>query len=186
MKWPLYVFLFGAGVVCGVGILLIDQFKWSFEVSVVQLLNLFVALTLAFLFQYYIKQKIDVRKAERDILTAQTKTVIENLNAARKTFVICYQAHKISGQEASTLKMELRSLSNAVALLETLTTKARFKPFASVPLIKQDYLVYKKILTGDRFPSAPYELDHYLYADRCYQRLTENLLCLNLHIQHAD
>lgn len=186
MKWPLYAFLFGAGVVTGVAIFLLDQFNWSFDVSVIQLLNLLVALTLAFLFQYYIKQKTDVRKAEREILSDQISMVIDKVNAARKTFIDCYQAHAIGARQASIIKMDLRNLSNAISLLETLSTKARFKPFTAVPLIKQDYLLYKRILTGDRFPAVPYELEHYLDADKCYQRLIENLMCLNLHVQHAD
>src|SRR5437764_1157988 len=140
MKWPLYVFLFGAGLVCGVAIFLIEQFKWSFDVSVIQLLNIIVALTLAFLFQYYVKQKTDVRKSERDILTTQIKAVIDNLNAVRKTFVGCYQSHKISAQEASAIKMELRSLANSIRLVGTLSSKARFKPFEALPVIKDDYL----------------------------------------------
>jgi len=179
--WPTFFAWFAGGICFGIGLILVPKLKFSYEVSLAQILNIFLTLAVAFLFQYYLKQRTDSRKAEKDLVAAQIKAAIENLAVVRKTFLDCYEAKSI--KHASLLTTQLRNLSNAINLVEVVVDAANLQQDGKLlKEITSLYIRYKKTLTGKPFPKTPYDAKQFKSEETICENLHRRLILFSLQV----
>src|SRR4051812_36992251 len=99
MKWLCLVTAFVAGVAAGLAFTLTENYTFSFEVNVVNILQLTISLLqvvvtflIALLFQHIFKKRAEIRTAEKDLVTGQIQVAQDALNQVRKRFTSRYQA----------------------------------------------------------------------------------------------
>ena len=153
--------------------------------SAVQVIQILVTLTIAVLLQYYIKQRTDVRKAEKDIAIGQFKVASDILAGIRVTFMGCYTTGRVTGSDATKLKMDLRNLANVLDLLETVAAEIRLTKVCKFAELKKLYFAYKSAVTGGSWPSRPYDMESFLKAENLHRDFTKRIVVESLRIQAA-
>ena len=177
--WPAFFAWFFGGTCFGLILTLIPDFRFSNEVDLVKLLTIFVTITVAFLFQYFLKSRTDSRKTEKDLVLAQIKMCGENVGLVRKIFLESFAQNSV---KVELIRDQLRTLSNSINLTETLLDAAKLKHDKKLfPEIKNSYLKYKKVLTGKPFP-APYTDKQFSHEEKLFERLHKALILFSLQV----
>jgi hypothetical protein len=153
------------------------------EIKPVELATLLVSAFIAFFLQYYLASRVTDRRAEKDLLIANLRDVLQALRSCRDTFHSCYESGKIAKESRKQILMLLRGLSNGLDALDTAIAMSECSKLAKEFFRLMDlYLNYKAALTGGKFPSKPYTADSLTDHDRTHRGLRTALQSLLFEI----
>lgn len=173
------------GIAAGLVISRLPEYRWKYEVDVVDLATLLIGAFVALLLQSYIADKSGKHREEKLLLVAQLSKLQLSAEAVRQRYHASLIT-KWTASEKKTLLADLRTLSNSVRLFECSAKSCENQNYlAKAEDIKNLFLQFKKQLTSGPFPSKPLPAADISIVDGAWREFVECIVKAQFEINRC-